>query len=35
MCELSGVDFLLLGEADFQPGRLHCDSLRVSMDQIL
>lgn len=35
MCELSSVDFLLLGETDFQPGLLHCDSLRVSMDQVL
>lgn len=35
MCELLCVDFLLLGERDFQPGLLHWDSLRVAMDQIL
>lgn len=35
MCELSSVDFLLLGEADLQPGRLHRHSLRVSLEQIL
>lgn len=35
MCELFRVDFLLLGEAAFQPGLLHGDSLWVAMDQIL